>query len=93
LQLKRNKMRRKNSKRHYNKGRYSGFSDGTALDVLKNKVTGAAGSITGGVNKAFSGVKVPDVNVAITKETQGVIYKAVGMLSAAAIITAFVAKR
>lgn len=90
------------SKNRYMKRNYKGFRDGPGIvDVLKNKVTGAATNIIGGaansasgsVNSAFQGVKLPPVSLSISKDTQTVIFKAVGVLSIAAIAVAFIAKK
>lgn len=86
----------------YQRKRYTGLSDGpNIMDVIKGKanqaatniVGGAANAAAGSVNNAFKGVKLPDVNVAISPDTKKVIYTGVGILGGSLLLAAIVFKK
>jgi len=86
----------------YQRKRYQSLNDGPKfMDFVKGKVNTAATNIVGSaansasasVNNAFKGVKLPDVNVAIAKETKETLFKAVGILAGTAILVAIIIKK
>lgn len=69
------------------------FLKGKANNAATNIVGGAAQSASNSINKAFSGVNLPTVKVALEKDTKNTLYKAVGLLGASAVLTALIIKK
>lgn len=86
------------NKRGTGSRRYRGMSDApNVVDFMKGKASDASKNIFGGAanaaSKAFSGVKLPDVNVAVAKDTKKMIYTGLGILAGGAVLTAIIIKQ